>query len=83
MSNLFFFINVWRKSVFDIYIHWIWYCFDNYFTYFAPSDELDKNISVIETDTATSGLRWIFHIHSEFSRLAMSNNAIMIISSQM
>jgi hypothetical protein len=23
-------------------------------------------ISVIETDTATSGLRWIFHIHSEF-----------------
>jgi hypothetical protein len=41
-----------------------------------PSDELDKNISerslfyfqVIETDTATSGLRWIFHMHSEFSR---------------
>ena len=31
-----FFINVWRKSVFDIYIHWIWYCFDNYFTYFVP-----------------------------------------------
>ena len=25
-------------------------------------------ISVIETDTATSGLRWIFHMHSEFSR---------------
>jgi hypothetical protein len=25
--------------------------------------------SVIETDTATSGLRWIFHMHSEFSRL--------------
>jgi hypothetical protein len=22
------------KSAFDIYIHWIWYCFDNYFTYF-------------------------------------------------
>jgi hypothetical protein len=35
-----------------------------------PSEELDKNISerslfyfyIIETDTATSGLRWIFHI---------------------
>ena len=39
--------------------------------------------SVIETDTATSGLRWIFHMHSEFSRPAMCNNAIMIISSQM
>jgi hypothetical protein len=33
---IFRFINVWRKSVFDIYIHWIWYCFDNYFTYFVP-----------------------------------------------
>ena len=40
-------------------------------------------ISVIETDTATSGLRWIFHMHSEFSRPAICNNAIMIISSQM
>jgi hypothetical protein len=52
-----------------------------------PSDELDKNsqqkwlsenlvkISVIETDTATYGLRWIFHMHSEFSRPAMCNNA--------
>jgi hypothetical protein len=39
--------------------------------------------SIIETDTATSGLRWIFHMHSEFSRPAMCNNAIMIISSQM
>jgi hypothetical protein len=39
--------------------------------------------SVTETDTTTSGLRWIFHIHSEFSRPAMCNNAIMIISSQM
>ena len=39
-------------------------------------------ISVIETDTATSGLRWIFHMHSEFSRPAMCKNAIMIISSQ-
>ena len=29
-------INVWRKSVFDIYIHCIWYCFDNYFTCFVP-----------------------------------------------
>jgi hypothetical protein len=27
---------MWRESVFDIYIHWIWYCFDNYFTYFVP-----------------------------------------------
>ena len=33
------------------------------------------NISVKETDTATSGLRWIFHMHSEFSRPAMCNNA--------
>ena len=39
--------------------------------------------SVIETDTATTGLRWIFHIHSEFSRPAMCINVIMIISSQM
>jgi hypothetical protein len=39
--------------------------------------------SVIETDTTTSGLRWIFHMHSEFSRPAMCNNAFMIISSQM
>ena len=38
--------------------------------------------SVIETDTAISGLRWIFHMHSEFSRPAVCNNAIMIISSQ-
>jgi hypothetical protein len=56
-----------------------------------PSDELDKNIQRTSlrlffshwTDTATSGLRWIFHMHSEFSRPAMCNNAIMIISSQM
>jgi hypothetical protein len=32
-------------------------------------------ISVIETDTATSGLCWIFHMHSEFSRPAVCNNA--------
>ena len=32
-------------------------------------------ISVNETDTATSRLRWIFHMHSEFSRPAMCNNA--------
>jgi hypothetical protein len=31
-----FFINVWRKNIFEIYIHWISYCFDNYFTYFVP-----------------------------------------------
>jgi hypothetical protein len=31
-------------------------------------------ISVIETDTATSGLHWIFHMHLEFSRPAMCNN---------
>jgi hypothetical protein len=31
--------------------------------------------SVIETDTATSGLRWIFHMHLEFSRPTMCNNA--------
>ena len=40
-------------------------------------------ISVNETDTTTSGLRWFFHMHSEFSRPAMCNNAILIISSQM
>ena len=46
-----------------------------------PSDKLDKNsqrmwlISVNETDTTTSGLRWIFHMHSEFCRPAMCNNA--------
>jgi hypothetical protein len=28
--------DMWRESIFDIYIHWIWYCFDNYFTYFVP-----------------------------------------------
>ena len=58
------------------------------YTYRAPSDEFDKNIqerrifyfSVIETDTATSGVRWTSHMHSEFSRPAMCNNAIMIIS---
>ena len=33
------------------------------------------NISVIEMDTAISGLRWIFHMHLEFSRPAMCNNA--------
>ena len=33
------------------------------------------NISVNETDTTTSGLRWIFHMPSEFSRSAMCNNA--------
>jgi hypothetical protein len=51
-----------------------------------PSDELDKNISerglfyfqVIETDTATSGLRWIFQMHSEFSRPAMCNNHLLL-----
>ena len=31
-------------------------------------------VSVNEMDTATSGLRWIFHMHSEFSRPAMCNN---------
>ena len=50
-----------------------------------PSDKLERifserrfiYFSVIETDTATSGLRWIFHMHSEFSRPTMCNNAIM------
>ena len=61
------------------------------FLFTTATYELDKNISerslfyfyVIETDAATSGLRWIFHMHSKFSRPAMCNNAIMIISSQM
>jgi hypothetical protein len=39
--------------------------------------------SVTETDTTASGLHWIFHMHSEFSRPTMCNNAIMIITSQM
>ena len=39
--------------------------------------------SVIEMDTATSGLLWIFHMHSEFSRPAMCINAITLISPQM
>ena len=39
--------------------------------------------SVTETDTVTSGLRWIFHMHSEFSRPSMCSNAIMIISPEM
>ena len=39
--------------------------------------------SVTETDATTSGMRWTFHMHLEFSRPAMCNNAIMIISSQM
>jgi hypothetical protein len=34
-------------------------------------------------DTATNGLHLIFYMHAEFSRPAMCNNAIMIISSQM
>ena len=54
------------------------------YTYQVPLNERRLvYFSIIETDTATSGLRWIFHMHSEFSRPAMCNNAIMIISSQM
>ena len=56
-----------------------------------PSDELDKNIQRTSFGLLFShwngyshfGLRWIFHMYSEFSRPAMCNNAIMIISSQM
>ena len=56
-----------------------------------PSDELDKNIQRTSHFLLLSHwngyshfrLRWIFHMHSEFSRPAMCNNAIMIISSQM
>jgi hypothetical protein len=43
------------------------------------SDNRIFYFSVTETDTTTSGLRWIFHMRSEFSRSAMCNNAIMII----
>jgi hypothetical protein len=47
-----------------------------------PSDELDKNsqrtwlIKILSqwNGSATSGLHWIFHMHSEFSRPAMCNN---------
>ena len=52
----------------------------------SPSDELDKNSQrtwLSENFSHWNGLRWIFHMHSEFSRPAMCNNAIMIISSQM
>jgi hypothetical protein len=53
------------------------------YTYRAPLRRIGQNsqwtwlmkIYIIETDTATSGLRWIFHMHSEFSRPAMFNNA--------
>jgi hypothetical protein len=53
------------------------------YTYRAPLRRIGQEvserglvkISVIETDTATSGLHWIFHMHSEFSRPAMCNNA--------
>ena len=38
---------------------------------------------IFQKRIVTSGLHWIFHMHSEFSRPAMCNNAIMIISSQM
>ena len=32
-----FFVNVWRKNIFDIYVtEYGRYCFDNYFTYFVP-----------------------------------------------
>ena len=59
------------------------------YTYRAPHRRIRQEYSAntawstFETDTATSGLRWIFHMHSEFSRPAMCNNAIMNISSQM
>jgi hypothetical protein len=45
-----------------------------YWTIIVSKRRLLK-ISVNETDTATSGLRWIFHMHSEFSRPVMCNNA--------
>ena len=35
MSKIFF-INVWRKSVFDIYFTEFGTTFDNYITYFVP-----------------------------------------------
>jgi hypothetical protein len=54
------------------------------YTYRAPLRRIGQEksanvayckISVNETDTATSGLRWIFHMYSEFFRPAMCNNA--------
>jgi hypothetical protein len=62
------------------------------YTYLGPlrliGQEYSANVAwstfqSLKTDTATSGLRWIFHMYSEFSRPAMCNNAIMIIFSQM
>ena len=34
-----------------------------------------KWVPYLEDETATFGLRWIFHMHSAFSRSAMCNNA--------
>jgi hypothetical protein len=58
------------------------------YKYRAPLRRIGQEYSIFyfsvnETDTTTSGLRWIFRMHSEFSRPAMCNNVIMIISSQM
>ena len=61
------------------------------YTYRPPSDELDKNIQRkwlgenISHWNGHSHFRFAldFYMHSEFSRPAMCNNAIMIISSQM
>ena len=52
------------------------------FKYTYPSDELDKNIQQKWLGENLS-LRWIFHIHSEFSRPVTCNNAIMTIFFQM
>ena len=56
------------------------------YIYRAPSDKLDKNIERTSLGLLFShwnGLCMIFHMPLEFSRPAMCNNAIMIISSQM
>ena len=54
------------------------------YTYRAPLRRIGQQYSAkVVYYSVNSGLRWIFHMHSEFSIPAMCNNSIMIISSQM
>ena len=58
----------------SIFVAYLWsFRWPNWTRIFSECGLL--KISVNETDTTTSGLRWIFHMHSEFSRPAMCNNA--------
>jgi hypothetical protein len=49
-----FFINVWRKNIFDIYVTEYGTAFDNYFTYFVPVFKYcysDRNRKIVEDGT--------------------------------